>query len=445
MVCPMCGNDYFLDSEEFTSNNGVIVYKCFQWETEEYQTEDSWCITRFMTIPKVSKSGDRVRWVKERLMTFELKKDGKKEPTLHNHSHIASKYYFVQENRVVPLQKVLYCGIKERLYRYILKHPTETIAWLDKSKISSFSIKEKLAYVQFFLAHPMFQLHSFFFWKMKGIYLDFPKPVTPKEALHSIANGRKEKIIRKSLYQGYTEMMQQTGYYYPYSDYIFSRTIDNIDLLTKLFLLPPDIKKALFEADTCSVAIELITFLKRYYSQKQIVKLFTHDVQDTAKYNNNERLFIDCLRMLQTRSVMSALEREFTKVKLTVKNLHDEIVRAHQIISYQEAAKEKFDYEPIYLSACQHYGGLEFRLPPTVRELNIWSKTLHNCMFSYTKRIHRRQAIIYGIFQDGELKCALKLKHFKVAEAKGIANAMLSETIMEIIDGWESQYFGIYR
>jgi len=214
----------------------------------------------------------------------------------------------VQENRVVPLQKVLYCGIKERLYRYILKHPTETIAWLDKSKISSFSIKEKLAYVQFFLAHPMFQLHSFFFWKMKGIYLDFPKPVTPKEALHSIANGRKEKIIRKSLYQGYTEMMQQTGYYYPYSDYIFSRTIDNIDLLTKLFLLPPDIKKALFEADTCSVAIELITFLKRYYSQKQIVKLFTHDVQDTAKYNNNERLFIDCrIRKLPKRSLTMSL------------------------------------------------------------------------------------------------------------------------------------------
>ncbi len=445
VVCPMCGNDYFLDSEAFTANNGVIVYKCFQWETEEYQTEDSWCITRFITIPKVSGSGGRVRWVKERLMTVKLNKDGSKEPTIHKYSHIASKYYLVQENRVVPLHKVLRIGIKERLYRYILKHPTETIMWFNKSKIATFSIKEKLRYVQFFLAHPMFQWHSFFFWKMEGVCLDFPKPVTPKEALHSITNGRKEKILRKNLYQGYADMMQQTGYYYPYSDYVFSRTIDNVDLLAKLFLLPPAIKQALFEADTYSTAMVLIRFLKRYYSQKQIVKLFVHDIQDDTSQDSNMRLFEDCLRMLQVRRDINTFEREFTKVKLTVQNLHDEIVRVYQIRSYRKATKEKFDYEPIYLSACQHYGGLEFRLPLTVRELDAWSKTLHNCMFSYAKRIHQRQAIIYGIFQEGELKYAIELRCFKVVQAKGIANAVLSETVMEIIGGWESQYFGIYR
>ena len=438
VLCPLCGNDYFLDTKDFMPKNGIKIYKDFQWEIEVSTTEDEWSVTLFYTIAKHIEASDAIVLVKQNLLTLTLNKDSKTELRIKYYSDIVLRFSLFRNDTVEPLKTLLLDDAKENLYSCILKNRVQDIEWIDDSKMQSFSAKEKIDYIRFFLQHNHLQEHRFFFWKLEGLSHAFSKPITQREVLHFVANGRKEKIVKKNLYHGYEALLEKTGYYYPYSDYIFSRTIDNIDLLTKLYALEPVIKQNLFAPDTVSEAIELIKFLKNHYTEKQIVNLFAKDMQDTDAYKSRLRLFRDTLDMLDVHHTMASLEKHFMKVKLTTTNLHDEIIRVSHIVSYELDAKEKFEYDPIYLSACQEHQGLEFRLPLTVKELSIWAKTLHNCMFGYSKRIHQQKSIIYGIFKKDELMYAIELNGFKIVQAKGIFNFAIPDKVMNVIDSWIS-------
>jgi len=255
--------------------------------------------------------------------------------------------------------------------------------------------------------------------------------------LNFVVDNRKEKSIKKALYLGYENSINYIGYY-PYSDYIFSRSIKNIDLLIKLYGIYPAIKQHIFTDETFVVAIEFIQFLKRYYTEKQIVKLFVEDMQDIKAYKNRLNNWRDTLRMLQTRNAFNSLEEHFSKVKLTTKKLHDEIVRVFHIVSYELDAKESFEYDEIYLSACSTYKELEFRLPSTVKELSLWAKMLHNCMFGYSRSIHEQRSIIYGVFRAEELLYAVELNGFRIVQAKAVSNNTIPAEDMSIINGWKN-------
>jgi len=228
---------------------------------------------------------------------------------------------------------------------------------------------------------------------------------------------------------------KKLGYYYPYSDYIFSR----------VYALHPAIKQNLFTSNTLSVAIELLRFLKRYYTEKQIVNLFTKDIQNIDAYKERLLLFRDTISLLNPRNTIASFEKHFMKVKLTTRKLHDEFVRVFHILSYELGAKEEFEYNQIYLSACQEYGGFEFRLPLTVKELSLWAKQLHNCMFGYSKRIHQHKSIIYGMFKDNELLYAIELHGFRVVQAKGISNTTMPDSVMNVVNAWRSDNIELLR
>ncbi len=142
--------------------------------------------------------------------------------------------------------------------------------------------------------------------------------------------------------------------------------------------------------------------------------------------------------MLDVHNAIGSLEKHFMKVKLTAKKLHDEMVRVYHIVSYELDAKEKFEYDPIYLSACQEYEDLEFRLPLTVKELSLWAKLLYNCMFGYTKRIHQHKSMIYGVFKDDEFLSAIELNGFSVVQSKGVSNSEVYKKATSVINGCKS-------
>ena len=185
------------------------------------------------------------------------------------------------------------------------------------------------------------------------------------------------------------------------------------------------------------MAIEFVLFLKRYYTEKQIVKLFIEDMQDVKEYKNRLNNWRDTLRMLQTKNAFNSLDEHFLKVQLTTKRLHDEIVRVFHIVSYELDSKESFEYEEVYLSACGTYKDLEFKLPSTVKELSLWAKMLHNCMLGYSRRIHEQRSIIYGVFRATELLYAVELNGFRVVQAKAMSNRNISDDDMRIIRDWK--------
>ncbi|SFV60810.1 hypothetical protein MNB_SM-6-108 [hydrothermal vent metagenome] len=418
VLCPLCGNDYFINSNEFGLKDGVRIWKDFHWEIEVGETADRWSVTLFYTIALYNAQSNTIIPVKQNLLTLEFDKEGKYDLGITYHSNIVSRYSLFQNGRVKPLSSLLLDDAKEQLINHILNNRVEALAWINRSNIESLSYKQRFEYIRFFLKNNYLQEHRFFFWKMEGLEKVFTKTVTQKEALQYIANEKTERIVKKALYRGYEESMQKIGYYYPYSDYIFSRIIKNVDLLANLYALHPAIKQNLFTSNTLSVAIELLRFLKRYYTEKQIVNLFTRNIQDEDTYRERLLLFRDTLNLLDARNAIASLEKHFMKIKLTTKKLHDEIIRIFHIVSYELDAKEEFEYDPIYLSACQEYEGLEFRLPLTARELSLWAKMLHNCMFGYIKRIHQHKSIIYGIFKDKELLYAIELNGFNIVQPR---------------------------
>jgi len=222
----------------------------------------------------------------------------------------------------------------------------------------------------------------------------------------------------------------------------FQESIENIDLLIKLYKIDPEIKKHIFTNETFSVAIEFILFLKQHYLEKQIVRLFVESIMEYKHIQQNWR---DTLRMLQTPNAFNSLKNHFSKVKLTTKKLHDEVVRVFHIVSYELDAKENFEYNKTYLSACTIYQGLEFKLPSTVQELSLWGKILHNCMFGYSKRIHQQKSIIYGVFRATELLYAVELNGFRIVQAKAILNNIVLTDDMNIINNWKNTNFNVIK
>ena len=445
VLCPLCSNTYFINIQEFISKDGVRIYKDFRWEIKESVTDGSWRVTLFFTFPEYIETSDTVFLVKQDLLTLNLNKDGTTDLKIEYHSDIILKYSLFKNDKVIPLKRIMLDDAKEQLCSYILNNITKEIPWIDRSKVQMLSVDKQLQYFRFFLQHRYFQEHRFFFWKMEGLTFDFFRSVSQMEALHIVGNTRKEKIVKRALYQGYEDAMQKTEYYYPYSDYVFSKTIDNIDLLVQLYALHPVIKQNIFTPETVSAAIVLINFLKNHYTEKQIINLFTKDIEDTNGYKEKLLLFRDTLNMIDAHNAIGSLEKHFMKVKLTAKKLHDEMVRVYHIVSYELDAKEEFEYDQIYLSACQEYEGLEFRLPLTVKELSLWAKTLHSCMFGYAKRIHQHNSIIYGIFENDELMYAIELNGFGVVQAKGVSNSMVPDKVVNVINSWRSNILELLR
>ena len=442
ILCPMCGNDYFKDVVVFENMKSTKIWKYFKWMSVVSEDKDHWNISLKYEMPIYNDISNEVKLKNKDLLYIKLKKDGSAPSKVSYPSKIISQYSLFLDDKVQPFKKLLVDEAKENLYNYVMMNKNKTIEWIDDHEIKEFTVTDKFKYLTFFLKNAHLKEHRFFFWRMDNIQNHTIKHTTQVQMLDFIVDNRKEKSIKKALYQGYKNSINLTGYY-PYSDYIFSRSIENIDLLIKLYGIYPAIKQHMFTDETFSVAIEFILFLKRHYSEKQIIKLFVEDMQDVKEHRNKLSNWRDTLRMLQTPNAFRSLEEHFSKVKLTTKKLHDEIVRVFHIVSYELDSKEIFEYDEMYLSACSIYGELEFKLPSTVQELSLWAKMLHNCMFGYSRRIHQQQSIIYGVFRAEELLYAVELNGLTVVQAKAVSNNAVPDDDMTIIKKWKNGMFYI--
>lgn len=440
ILCPMCGNDYFKDAVVFEDMKSTKIWKYFKWMSVVSEDKDYWNISLKYETPIHNDKTNGVKLKNKDLLHVKLRKDGSVPSKISYKSKVVSKYSLFLDDKVQPFKKLLVDEAKEHLYNYVMMNKSKTIEWIDDNEIKEFSVDKKLKYLTFFLKNSHLQEHRFFFWRMDNIHNHTIKHTTQVQMLDFIVDNRKEKSIRKALYLGYENSINHLGYY-PYSDYIFSRTINNIDLLIKLYGMHSVIKQHVFTDETFAVAIKFILFLKRHYTEKQIVKLFIEDMQDVKEYKNRLNNWRDTLRMLQTRNAFNSLQEYFSKVKLTTKKLHDEIVRVFHIVSYELDAKESFEYDDIYLSACSTCRDLEFKLPSTVKELSLWAKMLHNCMFGYSRSIHEQRSIIYGVFREKELLYAVELNWFRIVQVKGVFNGVIPDGDMSIIRSWQNNDF----
>lgn len=419
ILCPICGNNYFKDAVVFENMKSTKFWKYFEWKTVVSEDDDYWKVSLQYDIPTYNTIEDTVKLKNEYLLNITFRKDGCLVHKVDYKSKIISRYSLFLDDKAQPFGKLLLEDAKLNLYKLIISRKNEYKDLLDKKEIEKLSLDDKL------------------------------KCIKQVQMLDFTLKQRQEKSIKKALYQGYENSISRIGYY-PYSDYIFSRSIENIDLLIKLYKINPEIKQHIFTNETFSVAIEFILFLKKYYIERQIAKLFIEGMQGVYQYEsglNENGLddWRDTLRMLQTPNAFNSLEKHFSKVKLTTKKLHDEIVRIFQLVSYELDTKEIFEYNKKYISACGTYEELEFKLPSTVKELSLWAKILHNCMFGYSKRIHQQQSIIYGVFRAKKLLYAVELNGSRIVQAKATSNMIVPHSDMARIEYWQETNINIIK
>ena len=433
--CLQCGNDYFKDVNEFESISKTKIWKYFKWDVEYRENSIFWNITFFYEVP-ILMDTQKVEFQKRNLLKIELLKDGSSPLKITYLSKIVQRYSLFIDSNVKKFKDIMSVEIKEYLYSYIMNNKMNTIEWMKYLLVGNISIDDKLNSISFFLKQKHLQEYQFYFWKMSKIMHFTQTQNSQILMLDVIANHRSQKSIKKALFQAYLTAIE-SGCYPAYSDYIFSRVIENTDLLVKLYALHPVIKNELFIDETFDIAIVFLDFLKKYYTEKQIINFFTMHIQDTKNYKQRLDLWRDTLRLVNEINRLDTIEEHFFKVKLTTKKLHDEIVRVSHIVSYILDVKEEFTYDEKYLLASLTYKGFTFKLPKTVQELSLWAKTLHNCMLGYKSSIHTNNSIIYGVFQNDELVFALRLKGEDIAEAKGSCNSTVPKNIYKIFKEWQ--------
>lgn len=440
ILCPSCGENYFKDSDEFLHKKRTRIWKSFYWDSVVSEDENKWCIKLKYLIPSYNSITNIVELKEQNLLHVELAKDGSTSLHVATKSSFVRAYSLFLDGTVKAFSDLLKEDAIKNLLNYIMTHKTHNLLWLNKKDMINLSANEKLKCIEFFLKNPHLKEYQFFFWKMDLLHNKTTKYPLQMDMISYISNHLQIKSIKRELYLSYESFMKKCGFYNPYSDYIFSRSIDNVDLLVKLYKMDPYLKAQLFCDETFSTGVVFIEFLKKYYTKKQITEFFITHIQDIKNYKQRVQDWQDILRMVENSTMLNELENHFVKPKLKTNLLHDELIRVSHIVTHKMEGKEVFDYSSLHVEAQGKYKNLEFKLPKTIHELYKWSKKLNNCMFGYSADIHLQKSVIYGVFKDVKLLYAIEIQDAKIVQAKANSNMSVNSCDMETIREWNKSH-----
>jgi len=427
LICPKCNNDYFIDSTEFIQGDKTKIWKQFFYKTSAQSDKNKWIVKIYCDIPMYL-NFDHIVKQKIYITQIYIPKTATKPDTSYKIKKInpaITRYKLYQDGKIKELSILFAIDLKPLLLDEILENKTSSIQWIDSKSIEDFTIEKKLKYISFFIKNHHLKEKEFFYWNIsEDMFEQTKKYTTQKKMLSFIANHREEKSIKKALYLSYIKFIKNQEYY-PYSSFMFSRCFNDVNLLVKLLSIDNSTQKELVNAENLDISMKLIQFLKTFYNEKQISRLFIEQMQ---KYPHSSlRFWSDTVGMLQTAEDLIYIQQHFVKVKLTLRNLHDKFVEIFNLKRYEDNYKSVFTYTDQELRAQTTVNDLEFRLPENSGQLYQWARYLHNCMFSYKSKIQNKLSTIYGVFRDDTLLYAIEIQNNKIVQAYGKYNSDIKD------------------
>ncbi len=344
--------------------------------------------------------------------------------------------------------------LEARLWKYIIDiydnpHDIPILhkKWADRQK--------KAKAILFFLSHPRVKAFDFHYWDIDEQFPKLHKAINdtdPEEVLHYLLNGRKERSIKRALFERYEKFQAKIRYmqkhipsapkpnlFDPKIPFIICRCFKDPNIVSSLLLR----MKILFDKSRMCSDIKLdtliwfIIFLKRYYTEKQLATLLLKVEYDIYQW-------MDTLMLVSYHK--HVVKKEFTKVKLSVSRLHNEIIRCSEYKNNQKIKKMNFLYTPEEKAACTEVDGILYKLPNTGAELQEWAGILHNCIAGYAGLIESGETLIYGAFRNDKLLYAIEISKGKIVERSGKYNKEINKEDSLIIDQWYKIYFSLgYR
>lgn len=440
VLCPKCGNDYFIDAKEWERGSSTKIWKQFYWEREESVNKGTWRVELYFKIPRYSEKDSSIIFDREKLLGATLSQETESKIEFEHAYPVMAKYSLYTDGKVQELKKLLMQDAKEYLFQNLIDNRPFEIEWIKESDLNELSIDDKFKCLNYFLTHKHLKEMNMFHWKMPILQRNTIEYPSQEKMLDYIVGHKTEKSVRKALYKTYMDALEVTGYH-PYSDYVFSRVIEDQNFLVELLSIYPAVKQHIFTDETFTYAIEFIEFLKTYYSEKQISKLFISEMQNEKTKRSAALNWRDTLRLIQAPDSFEYLEQFFQKVKLNTKSLHDEVIRVSHLAAFDRGDHSTLAYKPHQNSVEVIVEDLEFRLPKDTVELSEWAKELHNCMFGYANTIKSGRSIIYGVFREYELLYAVELRAMKIAQALGKFNRKIDELDINIIKKWHNDFY----
>ena len=318
--------------------------------------------------------------------------------------------------------------------------------------------KEKSAAILFFLAHPHFMDFAFYYWDIAPSLpkLYKPKmPVTVEEVLYYLLNDRKERTVKHALFCKHKWLEERIKNnkisvsftpdeytFDPQTVFVICRCIEDPNIVSRLLMedfvifdnrygyYHLEFRKShhLYLHDL----IWFIIFLKSYYTEKQIADLLLNIEADMNKW-------MDTLAL--AKHFRGTIKKVFRRVKLTVKSLHNEMIRCSEDKENRKIQNMKFSYADIYKLACSKVNDLEFKLPDTGLELSNWAQSLHNCMAGYAYTVLSKETVIYGIFRNNQIVYAVEIYKNCMEQCLGKYNQEIPVNDLELIDHWFEKSF----
>ena len=437
--CQQCGNEHFIFCTMYRHFHESLYelfdpLKCniIEWNYSEGIVGDAYHTYANLILPYIDFQKNEVLFKKEKIFGMSFDKQGDIQENIFNEFPFGIAHLYMPNTKrfriMQPLSKDAILKILEKkLVDFILRKPFE------KSKIPGIFATDNSKQIrtfkelQFFMRFPHISTIEILQWDLFDEIVEKLNDCSDiLELLDFVINHRREKSVRRALYKAYTDCMRNGEMYDPRVDFIFSRTIENTDLLAKA-IEPNATKMERFKGENVSNLIQFILFLKRFYSEKSIVSFFA----------NNDLMFDfywkDTLTMF-TQNI-ELIEKHFQKVKCKVKPMHDEVSRAIKT-EYAKKHIQHFFYSDSIADTQINIKDFSFKLPQNSYELFQWSETLHNCLFSYEKAIVESRSIIYGVFIKKKLKYALEVVRHTLLQASGYNNAQIQKHHMQTIDLW---------
>jgi len=410
-VCKECENTKFYNVNNAWRNIEYFLYQNFDLEfSYEYdiQSDDDMISSLYITsIPKsINFANRKVIYSKKTVYSLALTINGE-----------------LKENYSLRFEQKILSQLKNNLTQYINENSCFNIPVSIEKDLN-------LSIARFFLKNKHLKDFDFYYWE--HIEKVKEKDLRIKDALENLANIHKSRSVKKAIYQNYTAQLYDTGKFNSTFIEVFCKTIKDLNILTKLINLK--IGYSIYSNLDKDKLYKIMHFLKKYYSEKQLLKLY-----DSEEFNANNYLFIDAVRELNYN--IENVKNNFKKVSCKVQSLHDEFVRCSKEERYKEMKNKRLTYSEEELKACVAQDTYHVKLPKDGKELFDWSEALHNCMAQYFEMIQNSKTIIYGFFQENILVFAVEICDDKVVQASSKYNIFLDEEQQDILDKWFGLFF----
>ena len=434
-VCPDCGNEIFYDAnralknpENFLAENNHIKFTISY--VSAYDNDQVSSLYALKVPNNINFSVNKIKYTYKVLHSLTLCKNGELEKDIikyeeKNYNHCYE--YSDDEIHSLKVQKQLskQTKIEKDLTNILTKQLNSFCFNIPKQKKCDMNI----AQAQFFLRHKNLKDFDFYYWKQLS---DLPnEEFNINSALAFISNHKTEKSIKKALFENYIAQLKNSSRFNSYLIYSITDKIKDVNLIVT-FLKHNFVHT--HELSTMSWMYNVfIEFLKGYYTEKQIVKLFLNYNSDA-----DELLFRDTINELHIN--IDIIKQFFNKVPCKINTLHDEFVRCvrkNRGITYNK----QLSYSEEYLKPCVDNNSYSVKLPKSGKDLYEWADTLHNCMSSYFNWIHNGETIIYGFFINNLLSFAVEIRNNNIVQYSAKYNKKLNDYEQKILKDWYELHF----